>query len=150
MLARNLAAAGMRVCVQDIRLEAAERVASDIGGGAFPLAFDVSDRDACLSAAEKVGGQGPLNLLWINAGVGVGSPVLTGKANAIEWGFDVNVRGVIWTAQAFVPLMEAANGACHVGVTASSASLRSPEGAFPLYATTKHGPFAGGEALKGE
>ena len=150
MLARKLAAAGMRVCVQDIRLEAAQRVATDIGGDAFPLAFDVSNRDECLAAAKDLGAEGVLNLLWINAGVGVGSPVLTGNTNAIEWGFDVNVRGVIWTAQAFVPLMEGAAGPRHVGVTASSASLRSPDGAFPLYATTKHGTFAVGEALKGE
>ena len=150
MLARKLAAAGMRVGVQDIREEAASRVASEIGGNAFPLVFDVSDREACLAAARKAEPHGPLSLLWINAGVGVGSPLLTGKAKAIEWGFDVNVRGVIWTAQAFVPLMSDATGPRHVGITASSASLRSPEGDFPLYATTKHGTFAVGEALRGE
>ena len=150
MLARELAKAGLQVGVQDIRADAAEAVANDIGGGAFPLVFDVSDREACLSAAESVRARGPINLLWINAGVGVGSPILTGKQKAIEWGFDVNVRGVIWTAQAFVPLMEEATGPRHVGITASSASLRSPEGDFPLYATTKHGTFAVGEALRGE
>ena len=32
MLARQLAAAGMKVCVQDIREDAAARVAADIGG----------------------------------------------------------------------------------------------------------------------
>ncbi|MHA7900411.1 MAG: SDR family oxidoreductase [Henriciella sp.] len=150
MLARKLAEAGLRVGVQDIRAEAAERVAGELGDGAFPLVFDVSDRDACLAAAEAAKAHGPLSLLWINAGVGVGSPILTGKAKAIEWGFDVNVRGVIWTAQAFVPLMTDAQGPRHVGITASSASLRSPEGDFPLYATTKHGTFAVGEALRGE
>lgn len=150
MLARQFASVGMQVGVQDIRAEAADSVAASIGDGAFPLVFDVSDREACLSAAEAVRGRGPVNLLWINAGVGVGSPILTGKQKAIEWGFDVNVRGAIWTAQAFVPLMREANGPRHVGITASSASLRSPEGAFPLYATTKHGTFAVGEALRGE
>jgi len=150
MLARNLAAAGMIVGVQDIRAEAAKRVASDIGDGAFPLVFDVSDRDACFAAAEKFAARGSLNLLWINAGVGVGSPILTGRQNAIEWALDVNVRGVIWTAQAFTPLMRTADGPRHVGVTASTAALRLPEGDFPLYATTKHATFAFAEALKGE
>ena len=150
MLARKLAEAGMQVGVQDIRSEAAENVANSIGRGAFPLVFDVSDREACMAAASEAATRGPLNLLWINAGVGVGSPILGGKPNAIEWGFDVNVRGAIWTAQAFVPLMQDAEGPRHVGVTASSASLRSPEGDFPLYATTKHGTFAVGEALRGE
>lgn len=150
MLARKLASAGLQVGVQDIRAEAAEEVANNIGGGAFPLVFDVSDREACLSAAEAVRARGPLSLLWLNAGVGVGSPILAGKQNLIEWAMDVNVRGIIWSAQAFVPLMEGAEGPRHVGVTASSASIRSPEGDFPLYATTKHGTFAVGEALRGE
>lgn len=150
MLARNLAAAGMRVGVQDIRAEAAERVVGDLEGDAFPLVFDVSDRAACFAAAEEVGERGPLNMLWINAGIGVGSPILSGKPNAIEWGLDVNVRGVIWTAQAFAPLLEGASGARHVGVTASTAALRRPEGDFPLYATTKHATFAVAEALRGE
>ncbi|TNE56578.1 MAG: SDR family NAD(P)-dependent oxidoreductase [Alphaproteobacteria bacterium] len=151
MLARNLARCGMRVCVQDIRAEAAARVAAEIGAGAFPLVFDVSDREAAIAAAEKVKAEhGPLNLLWINAGVGVGSPLLTGNPRNIEWGFNVNVLGVIWTAQAFVPLIGEAAGARHVGITASSATLRPPEGDFPLYATTKHATFAVGEALKGE
>ncbi|MEL8054568.1 MAG: SDR family NAD(P)-dependent oxidoreductase, partial [Pseudomonadota bacterium] len=44
MLARSFASVGMRVCVQDIREDAARGVAEEIGGGAFPLAFDVSDR----------------------------------------------------------------------------------------------------------
>ena len=148
MLARNLAAAGMQVVVQDIRGEAAERVAHEIGG--VPLAFDVSDREACTRAAAELADQGPLNLVWINAGVGVGSPILTGKAKAVEWALDVNVRGVIWTAQAFTPLMQDAKGPRHVGITASTAALRSPDGDFPLYATTKHATFAVAEALRGE
>ena len=150
MLARNLAEIGMRVGVQDIRREAADRVAREIGCDAFALVFDVSDRGACIAAASDVAETGPLSLRWINAGVGVGSPVLTGKAKAVEWALDVNVRGVIWTAQAFAPLMAEATGPRHVGITASTAALRRPEGDFPLYATTKHATFAVGEALRGE
>ncbi|MEM9180862.1 MAG: SDR family NAD(P)-dependent oxidoreductase [Pseudomonadota bacterium] len=148
MLAGNLAAAGLQVVVQDIRREAADRVAHEIGGE--PLIFDVSDREACIEAADQIADRGPLNLVWINAGVGVGSPILTGKAKAVEWALDVNVRGVIWTAQAFAPLMAEATGPRHDGITASTAALRRPEGDFPLYATTKHATFAVAEALRGE
>jgi len=151
MLARGFAGLGMRVCVQDIRADAAARVANDIGGDTFPLAFDVSDRAACVAAAEELGAEDiSLNVLWINAGVGAGSPVVSGRQNAVEWAFGVNVLGAIWTAQAFRPLMELAEGFRHVGVTASSASLRPPEGDFPLYATSKHATFAVAEALRGE
>lgn len=150
MLARELAKSGLRVCVQDIRPDAATRVSDEIGGHAFPLSFDVSDRSAAITAAETLAEHGPLSLLWVNAGVGVGSPVLTGKPTAIEWALDVNVRGVIWTAQVFVPLMTEPEGPRHVGFTASTAALRPPEGDFPLYATTKHATFAVAEALRGE
>ena len=150
MLAKGFARAGMRVCVQDIRAEAAERVAHEIGGAAFPLVADVSDRGSLSGAVIELKERGEqINLLWINAGVGVGSPILAGKPNAIEWGFGVNVLGVIWTAQAFRALMPD-DGPRHVGFTASSAALRSPDGAFPLYATTKHGTFAVAEALRSE
>ena len=150
MLARNLAAAGLKVAVQDIRQNAAERVASDIGGDAFPLVFDVSNREACMASANEMKARGPVNLLWINAGVGVGASILTGKPTNIEWALGVNVLGVIWTAQAFTPLMQEATGPRHVGFTASSAALRSPMGAMPLYATSKHAAFAVAEALRGE
>ena len=150
MLAKGFASAGMRVCVQDIRGQAAERVAHEIGGSAFPLIADVSDRESLSGAVIELKERGEqISLLWINAGVGVGSPIIKGRANAIEWAFGVNVLGVIWTAQAFTQLMPE-EGVRHVGITASTASLRKPDGEFPLYATTKHGTFAVAEALAGE
>lgn len=151
MLAKRLAAAGLRVCVQDIRRDAAEIVAADIGGDAFAVGGDVSDRESLAETVAEVEAEAAsLNFLWLNAGVGVGAPVLTGKANAIEWGFGVNVLGVIWSMQAFWPLMEKADGPKHVAFTASSASMVAPDGDFPLYALTKHGSFAVAEALSGE
>ncbi len=151
MLARGLAGWGMRVCVQDIRAEAAQAVAEEIGKGAFPLAFDVSDREACATAASTLQDKGdPLSFLWINAGVGAGASLLTGRPNVIEWAFSVNALGMIWTAQSFVPLMTDANGPRHVGFTASSASLRPPGGDLPLYPATKHASFAIADGLGAE
>ena len=151
MLAQQLAKAGMRVAVQDIRAEAAEAVAQEIGNGAFRLVFDVSERDAVFGASEALKLQAePLSLLWINAGVGVGAPIINGKERDVDWAYSVNVMGAIWTAQAFCPLMTDEIGPRHVGITASSASLLAPEGDFPLYAATKHGTLAVGEALRGE
>jgi NAD(P)-dependent dehydrogenase (short-subunit alcohol dehydrogenase family) len=149
MLARGLASWGMRVCVQDIRAEAAEAVAAEIGGGAFPLAFDVSDRAACMAAAEMLAAKGePLTLLWANAGAGVGSGLLTGKAETLEWAFGVNVLGIVWTVQAFAPLMTGETR--HVGFTASTAALRPVPAQMGLYPVSKHAAFAVAEGLAGE
>ena len=151
MLARQFAASGLNVIVQDIRQEAAARVAREIGKQATPLVFDVSDREACVQAAEALEKQGTgINLLWINAGVGIGAPLIRAKPRDVEWAFSVNALGAIWTAQAFVPLLLQASGPRHLGITASTASLRSPEGPYPLYAMTKHASFAIGETLRAE
>jgi len=149
MLATKLTGAGMKVCVQDIRDDAANAVAEEIGDKAFPVAFDISDRDAVAAAAEQFRkDHGTLAMLWINAGVGVGASMLEGKPDQVRWAYDVNVLGSIWTAQCFVPLLEGQPS--HVGITASTAALRPPEGDFPLYAATKHGTMAVAEALRGE
>lgn len=151
MLATGFAGWGMRVAVQDIRADAAAAVVERIGGGAFPLVYDVSDRDATMAVAEQLAAEGQVPaIVWANAGVGAGTSLLKGRPNAIEWTFGVNLFGVIWTAQAFVPLMTDGDGPRHFGVTASSAALRTPEGDFPLYATSKHTTFAIGESLMSE
>jgi NAD(P)-dependent dehydrogenase (short-subunit alcohol dehydrogenase family) len=149
MLARGFASWGMRVCVQDIRADAAEAVAAEIGGGAFSLVFDVSDRAACMAAAETLAEKGePLSILWANAGAGVGSSLIKGKADTLEWAFDVNVLGIAWTVQAFVPLMTGEQR--HVGFTASTAALRPVPPEMGLYPVSKHAAFAVAEGLSGE
>lgn len=149
MLAIRLADRGMSVGVQDIRPDAAQAVAEQIGPQAFPMVFDISDRDATQVAAEQFAATGrDLAMLWINAGVGVGASLLEGKPEQVRWAWEVNVLGPVWTAQCFVPLMTVRPS--HVGITASTAALRPPEGQFPLYAATKHGTMAVAEALRGE
>ncbi|WP_108811269.1 SDR family NAD(P)-dependent oxidoreductase [Sphingorhabdus sp. Alg231-15] len=149
MLALKLAEAGVTVCVQDIREDAAAEVAKNIGSNAFAMAFDISDRAAVAEAADQFARDySDLAMLWINAGVGVGASILEGKPDQVRWAYDVNILGAIWTAQCFVPLLQ--GDPRHVGITASTAALRAPEGDFPLYAATKHGTMAVAEALRGE
>ena len=149
MLARGFAGWGMQVCVQDIRADAAQAVADEIGGGAFPLVFDVSDRAACMAAAETLAARGePLSLLWANAGAGVGSGLLAGKPETLEWAFGVNVLGIVWTVQALTPLMTGETR--HVGFTASTAALRPVPPEMGLYPVSKHAAFAVADGLSGE
>lgn len=150
MLAKGFAEVGMRVAVLDIRSDAAKRVAREIGSQAFPVVADVSDRKSLDEAAQQLKDRGdPLNMLWLNAGVGVGSPVIHAKSKTLAWGYGVNVIGLIESATAFRPLLAKGDHA-HVGVTASSAALRAPDGDFPLYAATKHACFAVAEAMRSE
>jgi NADP-dependent 3-hydroxy acid dehydrogenase YdfG len=150
MLARGLAGWGMRVAVADIRIEAAQAMVDELGTGAFPLAFDVSDREACFAAAETMKADGEtFAIIWANAGVGVGAGLLEGRPNAIEWAVSVNMLGAIWTMQAFAPLL-ATDELRHVGFTASTASLRQPEAQLSLYHVSKMAAFAAMDGMKAE
>jgi len=152
MLAEGFAGLGMQVGVLDIRGDAAEATAKEIGKGAFALQADVSDRDSLFHAADDVAGRGaPVSVLWVNAGSGVGASFLGGKPNTIEWAYSVNVLGMVWTAQAFTPLMEtAAADTRHIGFTASTASLRDPGTPLTLYGATKQAAFGVAEAIRNE
>jgi NAD(P)-dependent dehydrogenase (short-subunit alcohol dehydrogenase family) len=113
------------------------------------LIFDVSDRTACLEAAEQLADKGaPLAFLWANAGAGVGSGLLNGKPETLEWAFGVNLLGIAWTVQAFAPLMT--GNTRHVGFTASTAALRPVPHEMGLYPVSKHAAFAVADGLAGE
>ncbi len=151
MLARGLAGRGMSIGVLDVRADAAERIAAEIGGDAFSIVADVSRRESVREASESVRERGrAVALLWINAGVGAAEGIVAARARTVEWVYGVNVLGAIWTAQAFVPLLDVDRGPCHVGVTASSASLVAPDPPLTLYAASKQATFGVAEALRAE
>jgi NAD(P)-dependent dehydrogenase (short-subunit alcohol dehydrogenase family) len=122
-----------------------------LGVQARVMTADVSDREAMLRAGKELETAGHVpSILWVNAGVGAGVSLIEGSQRAIEWTMSVNVLGVAWTAQAFVPGMLKLDGPRHVGLTASSASIVDVQGPFTLYAASKHGAAAFGEALAAE
>ena len=64
---RALAAAGASVVVADLRLGAAQALATEVGNGASALRIDVSDPDSVRQGFENIGA---LDILVNNAGVG--------------------------------------------------------------------------------
>jgi NAD(P)-dependent dehydrogenase (short-subunit alcohol dehydrogenase family) len=153
-LALGFAAEGLNIVALDIRADAAQTVASEaraLGAQARVLTCDVSDRAAMMRAGQELETSGHIpSILWVNAGVGAGASLIEGSQRAIEWALSVNVLGVAWTAQAFVPAMLKLDGPRHVGVTASSASIVDVQGPYTLYAASKQGTAAFGEALAAE
>ena len=157
MLAEGLARAGMSVAILDIQQAAAQatadRLSRQTGSPCFAVPVDVSDRDALLQVAEDLQARPePWGLVWINAGVGVGAPLVGGNPKAVEWGYGVNVLGAIWTAQAFLPPLFATDdgGVRHIGFTASSAALAEPQAPLTLYAASKHASLGLAEGLRAE
>ena len=103
-IAHALAGAGAFVYVADLNEEAGEGVATAINGRFIPL--DVSDRDDCLAASEKVyAHSGDLDILVNNAGIGHVGTILNTTSKDLEQLFAVNVRGMFDLTKAFIPKM---------------------------------------------
>ncbi|MEO1104240.1 MAG: SDR family NAD(P)-dependent oxidoreductase, partial [Pseudomonadota bacterium] len=123
-LAQYFAAKGMRICALDIDAYEAEETARLCGEQSRAHGCDVSDAKETARVAEKLIAQGvEPSLLWINAGVGSADTVSEAKLRTLDWLMGVNVMGPVHTAQAWLPVLKARNGARHVGITASSASV---------------------------
>jgi NAD(P)-dependent dehydrogenase (short-subunit alcohol dehydrogenase family) len=136
-----LVARGARVTVADIQASAAAAVARELDargpGSATSVSLDVSDARGFEDAVARAHAEnGRLDLLFNNAGIGVGGPVEEMALAHWERTLDVNLRGVVHGVRAVYPLMlEQRSG--HIVNTASLAGLLP----FPLgvaYAMTKH------------
>ncbi|MGH2957263.1 MAG: SDR family NAD(P)-dependent oxidoreductase [Solirubrobacterales bacterium] len=85
-IARRLVGRGYAVAVSDVEVEAVERAAAELGKRAWPLRLDVTDSEACRSAAaEVVERAGSLDVWVNNAGI-----LITGLAH--EQGIEIHRR----------------------------------------------------------
>lgn len=148
-LCRALAARGDTVIVADIDGAAAERVASDLGVRATATKVDVRDAAAVQAVVdEAVATHGRLDLIFNNAGIGVGGDVL--ELSVAHWDriIDINLRGVVHGIQAAYPVM-ARQRSGHIVNTASVAGLTPPPYMAP-YVATKHAVVGLSLSLRGE
>jgi NAD(P)-dependent dehydrogenase (short-subunit alcohol dehydrogenase family) len=148
-----LVARGASVVVADINASRAAAVAHDLTatgpGSATSLSLDVADARGFEEAVRNAhADQGRVDLLFNNAGIGVGGPVEELGLAHWERTLDVNLRGVVHGVRAVYPLMlEQRSG--HIVNTASLAGLLP----FPLgvpYAMTKHAVVGLSVSLRSE
>ena len=152
-LSRRLARDGAHVVVADIEQDAAETVASEIGGTAFGV--DVSSEKDLVTMIDRVEDEvGAIDLFLSNAGVGYGdgesgAASREGGMRPIEdrWAasWNINVMAHVYAARALVPRMIARGGGYLVSV-ASAAGLLSQIG-DAAYSATKHASVAFAESL---
>jgi meso-butanediol dehydrogenase / (S,S)-butanediol dehydrogenase / diacetyl reductase len=110
-IATRLASEGAAVCVADLNIEAAERVAEQIranGHSAQGQQMDVADRSAVHAVVEWTTAHlGPIDLLVNNAAVANATPM--GQLSEQDWDRDIDVvlKGAFLCAQAVLPGMVA-------------------------------------------
>jgi NAD(P)-dependent dehydrogenase (short-subunit alcohol dehydrogenase family) len=138
-----LAAEGAKIVVADIEDAATEKTVNDIkalGGEAIGVHADVTKLESMKAAqAAAVEAFGDYHLVFANAGIGAGEfgMLWDYDDNDWNWGFNVNVWGVINTIRAFMPLLAEKNVESHFVITGSAngAVVKLPY--TPIYTCTK-------------
>ncbi|MDQ2795964.1 MAG: SDR family oxidoreductase [Actinomycetota bacterium] len=154
-MARQFAAAGhdLALCARRVeRLQElrAEILAAHPGRTVAVRSLDVDDHDDVFTAFRELAGElGGLDRVIVNAGLGKGAPVGTGR-------FDVNRQTLMTNLVSGVAQCEAAlelfraSGRGHLVVVSSVSALRGMPGAMTAYAASKAGLASVAEGLRSE
>ncbi|MGO1753780.1 MAG: SDR family NAD(P)-dependent oxidoreductase [Brevibacterium aurantiacum] len=142
-----VSAAGAKVAIGDIDLDAAQETAAQLGVSAHRL--DVSDPE-CLNAflTEVTHELGPIDIFVSNAGIMWVGPFAE-ESNAVARAqIEVNLLGVINGIKAAAPAMVARGGGHLITVASAGSILPTPGEA--TYAATKHGVLGYLKAIRAE
>ena len=101
----RLAEDGFDVMCLDLNIDAARETAELCGGTAFQL--DVTDRAAVFAVADQIS---ECFALVNNAGIWNFPSILDVTEQQMQSVIEVNVKGIVWCCQAFVPKMRAGGG----------------------------------------
>jgi len=135
--ARLLAKEGAIVVIGDRNGEGLKATAESIGANAHPIAFDVSDHEACAQVVEKtVADHGGLDIVCNIAGVLDMAPLTQFTPDRWARMIGVNLSGVFFMSQAAMPHLIATRGA--IVNMASAAGLVGVPYNSP-YSASKHG-----------
>ena len=138
-MARAFAEAGMKVMLADIEAGPLQRETGALKAKGYDVScvqLDVTKMADVHAAAKKtVDTFGKVHVLCNNAGIGVFGKSETANIKNWEWVVDVNLWGVVYGLQAFVPLILSHGEGGHVVSTASVAGMISIPGTGPYNAT---------------
>jgi NAD(P)-dependent dehydrogenase (short-subunit alcohol dehydrogenase family) len=149
-IALLLAQRGTRVYISDVdeqRTEAVARELREAGGEASTHTVDVTDADAMVRFADTVFLDGPLDLLFNNAGIGMAGALVDTTLEDWRRLIDVNLMGVVHGLNAFLPRLLAQGRPARIVNTASMAGL-VPAAGLAAYSATKAAVVALTEALE--
>jgi 3-oxoacyl-[acyl-carrier protein] reductase len=109
--AAGLLADGLRVAIADLNAETLEAARSELAEGEsqirlYPIAFDISDPEACAAAIRQIAAEfGQIDVLVNNAGILSNNKIA--ETSPEEWRrvFAVNLDGAFYLSKACLPAM---------------------------------------------
>ena len=131
--AKHYMAEGAQVLITGRNQAKVDAAVADLGAGAYGVAADSSkleDLDKLAAFAQEVFGQ--VDILLVNAGGGVFSPVSDVDEVTYDGQFDLNVKGVFFTVQKVLPLLKEGSS---VVLTASAVNAKGAPGGSLYFAT---------------
>jgi NAD(P)-dependent dehydrogenase (short-subunit alcohol dehydrogenase family) len=142
---------GARVAILDLDAAGAARAAAELGEGHLGIGCDVADPASCRHAAEQaIAALGQVDVLVNNAGIS--QPVKTMEIGPEDWKrvVDVNMTGVLYLSQAFIPHMRGRRQGSIACM--SSVSAQRGGGIFggPHYSAAKAGVLGLAKAMARE
>lgn len=142
-IAKALVARGAQVVLADLRQDHIDRALSVFSGGGRSNAvsavkLDVTRRAEYREAAKRMEDEfGGVDILVNNAGVGIEGPLLEATYADYDFGFGVNLGGVINGFVEFLPQMIAHGRGGHIVSTASLAAEVVMPPQMAIYAASK-------------
>jgi NAD(P)-dependent dehydrogenase (short-subunit alcohol dehydrogenase family) len=150
-IARLSVKKGMKTIIADIEVEALENAKRELeamGGEILSVVCDVSKLDDVKNLADNVVDNfGEVHLLVNNAGVGSNPFVHRATLKDYEWVIGVNLWGVIYGVNIFLPYMMEMDKECYIINTSSGYGISAGDGPYGI---SKFGVTALSEMLARE
>ncbi len=138
-MAKAFGRAGMNIVIADIEKDVAGKAVDMLHKDqvkAIAIHCDVALREQIQRAAlDAIAAFGKIHVVCNNAGVGAGGPFGAVGEHDWDWVIDVNLKGVVYGAETFVPLIKSHGEGGHIINTASMAGMISPPRMEPYSAT---------------
>jgi NAD(P)-dependent dehydrogenase (short-subunit alcohol dehydrogenase family) len=149
-LARACGKMGMKVMLADVDEEAVSRALNELSNEGFEcgsVICDVTQANSLQKAADATLEKfGKVHLLINNAGVLVVGGAGENSLETWRWAMDVNVMGVIYGVETFLPLLRQNEDGGHI-LNSASVGGHVTYGTMLAYCTTKHAVVGYTEAL---
>ena len=142
---------GARVAILDVDSDGAASAAAELGPGHVGIGCNVADLTSCRQAAEKViAALGKVDVLINNAGITQPLKIMDVRPEDWDIVVDVNMTGVLYLSQAFIPHMRTRRQGSIACM--SSVSAQRGGGIFggPHYSAAKAGVLGLAKAMARE